>query len=593
MKKVGLLLAILICAFALQGLEYQLPKVLFITTGDGDGQGTVSDGVVLALQEFNKIGAFVRLENRSVLYNIEELNKYQIMIIPTTFGYHDADRRYSLSFLSETEMQNISNWVKQGGTLVSDSYLGRNTLNGEDRISEDNTFTSDNWKMAECFGVELKELNMQNYLIESRSTKLWQGNITAKFEKSEWTPVVIKQTGKEQKTLAVWNNAQNYPAIVENSFHKGKTILLSSFNLIHPACDGGFSSAEEIQAFYNYVYQTSLPERNYAIQLNPWKNGASTALCLSFNNGGKLQEYNRIIKYLNKNKLPATYFLTNKISPEVKNLLEKQKYITLESHSQTNPDFRKISYSQALQEIQENNSNYVNEMEGFRFPFVNNSFWGMKALDELKFLYDSSIGLNHLEFYRGSLFPYNIPIFKDGYFEALDLLEISQNFHDDWYYLKGVHDGKSYGEENQKRDAAKFDAYLQTMWERAVKPENGLMVFVGHATYSGMSDLAMQPLKDLVSTASKDGAWITNLHEISTYWNQLRDLSIEVEESEKQVEMSFNLPSGELLTGLSFCLPSKPEKIIYNGKYDIKKVNGEECLILKSVKDGEKVIIQY
>jgi len=172
MKKAGLILTLLLCAFVLNGLEYKLPKVLFITTGDGDGQGTVSDGVILALQEFNKSGAFVRLENRTVLYNTEELNKFEIMIIPTTFGYHDADRRYSLSFLSETEMQNISNWVKQGGTLVSDAYLGRNSLNGEDRISKDNTLNSKNWKLADCFGVELKELNMQNYLIESRIAEI-------------------------------------------------------------------------------------------------------------------------------------------------------------------------------------------------------------------------------------------------------------------------------------------------------------------------------------------------------------------------------------------------------------------------------------
>jgi len=363
--------------------------------------------------------------------------------------------------------------------------------------------------------------------------------------------------------------------------------------LIHPASDGGFSSAEEIQGFYKYVYETSLPERNYAIQLNPWKNGASTALCLSFNKGGKLPEYNRIVKFLNREKLPATYFLTNNLEAEVKTLLEKQKLIKIESYSQTNADFRKISYSQALQEIQENNSLYGREMEGFRFPFVNNSFWGMKVLDELNFLYDSSIGLNHLEFYRGSLFPYNIPIFKDGYFQTLNLLEISQNFHDDWYYFKGVHDGKGYSNDDQKRDASKYEAYLQTMWKRAVKPENGLMVFVGHATYSGMSETTMEPLKTLVSTASQDGAWITNLHEIASYWNQLRNLDIEIAESDKQVEMKINLSAGEVLTGLSFRLPAKPEKILFKGKYEVKKVNGEHFLILKKIIADDSVIIKY
>ena len=46
---------------------FSLPKVLFITTGDGDGRGTVSDGVILAMQELNKNGAIVKLDNRKIV----------------------------------------------------------------------------------------------------------------------------------------------------------------------------------------------------------------------------------------------------------------------------------------------------------------------------------------------------------------------------------------------------------------------------------------------------------------------------------------------------------------------------------------------
>ena len=115
MKKIGIIIILITLANLL--FSYTLPKVLFITTGDGDGRGTVSDGVILAMQEFNQNGALVTLDNRKVLYDLDEMAKFQIMILPTAHGYHDADRKYSLSYLSHLEMENISNWVKAGGIL--------------------------------------------------------------------------------------------------------------------------------------------------------------------------------------------------------------------------------------------------------------------------------------------------------------------------------------------------------------------------------------------------------------------------------------------------------------------------------------------
>lgn len=237
----ALLLAVLISVSA---FEYTIPKVLFVTTGDGDGRGTVSDGVILALQEFNKSGAFVRLENRKILHNQEELSEYSIMILPTAYGYHDADRRYSLSFLSDSEMKNISNWVKNGGTLVSDINLGRNKLSGEDRITKSGEFTPDNWIFADCFGTNLTEINLENFHITNSVIDAWSDDITDKFDSNEWTPVATNITSNKAKVLASWKNGETlYPAILQNKFFAGNTILLGNFSIIHPASDGGFSNA--------------------------------------------------------------------------------------------------------------------------------------------------------------------------------------------------------------------------------------------------------------------------------------------------------------------------------------------------------------
>ncbi len=594
MKKIIFINCLLLCLFALHSLEYRLPKVLFITSGDGEGQGTVSDGVILALQEFNKSGAFVRLENRQILHYPKKMQEYSIMIIPTTFGYHDADRRYSLSFLSNQEMQNISDWVKQGGTLVSDVYLGRNRLSGEDRISAQSELNRDNWLLADCFGVNLQEKNMQQYRIVSNSNEIWNAEITPIFDEPEWASIVSEIKNSQVKILAHWQNGEiNYPAITQNYFFEGKSILLSTFNLIHPAGDGGFSNAKEIQAFYQYVYGLALGERKYTIDLNPWPKGAQSAFCLTFDVGGTLEQYQRIFNLVRQQKIPATMFVTNNLDAEINNWLEKQNQIILESNSQSRPDFRTLNFQQTVQELLENQSFYKKQFVGFRFPFTNNSFWGMKALDELGFVYDSSIAVNHLEFYRGSLFPYNIPIFKDGYYKSLDLLEISQNFHDDWYYFQDVLTNNKYDETNEKQNAAKYNAYLQTMWKRAIKPENGLMVFQGHPMYSGRSKTAMQPLENIVQTAKDDNAWITSIGEVASYWNKLKELKINISEQGNEVKIDFKITDNSAVDDISFKIPRRPQKVIYGQKTQILENDAGIFLVLESVKNGSEVILKF
>jgi len=591
-KKIISSAIILIAVIYLSAFEYTIPKVLFLTTGDGDGRGTVSDGVILALQEFNKSGAFVRLENRKILHKTKELSEYSIMILPTTYGYHDADRQYSLSFLSDSEMKNIIDWVKNGGTLISDSYLGRNKLNGEDRITKTGKFTSENWSLADCFGVNLIEMNVENFHITNSTISAWNDNISDKFDSQEWIPVVSKVISNQARILADWRNEDTtYPAIVQNKFFEGNTILLGNFNIIHPASDGGFSNTKEIQKFYKYVYDLAVSGRKFSIDLNPWKNGAQSAFCLTFDDGGSNKEYERIFSLINKQKIKTTFFVTNNISAEIKQKIKEENLISLDSHSYSHADFRTISYPQTVMEFLENSSEFDPDFDGFRFPFANNSFWGMKVLDELDYVYDSSIGVNHLEFYRGSVFPYNIPIFKDGYFKSLDLLEISQNFHDDWYYFKASLNDKNYDSNKQKIDTAKFDSYLRMLWERAIIPNHGLMVFVGHPMYSGISEITMLPLKNMIQRAKDNNAWITNLEEVAAYWNKLKDLSISINEKENSVQIYFSLTKN--IENLSLKLPQKPKKVEYSKKYHYVKNENGMFIILHSVENGNIMQIYF
>lgn len=570
---------------------FSLPKVLFITTGDGDGRGTVSDGVILAMQELNKNGAIVKLDNRKILYAPEKLENYNILIISTAFGYHDADRLYSLSYLSDIEMKNISNWVKNGGILVSDNFIGRNRLDGSDRIDHKGVLDKNNWLLSECFGVELSERSIRNFHIVSENEKIWQGNITNEFIEDEWATVIMKTTSKNYEVWANWvKENETYPAIIRSDFGKGKAILLADFKLVHPASDGGFSSSEEIKKFYREVLNLAQDNYRYPIYLHPWKNAKSSSFSISFNDGGSINEYKRIINFLETNNVKSNFFISNNISDNKLALLKNSPNINLELHSYSKPDFRELSYFQTYQELQQNSA-IIPTAKGFRFPFTNNSYYGMLALEEENMLFDSSIGVDHLEFYRGSIFPYNIPIYSNGYFKSLDLLEISQIFRSDWHYFKIILSDETYNIDQQKNDALKFSAYLQSLWKRAILPNNGMMIITAHPLYSGYSEHTLKPLQDMLELAKKSNSWICSIDEIATYWNKLLNLDLNV--YEKNDTVTITIKSNEDIKGLTLLLPQNPKKIKYEGKYKIEKKNDKVFLILVNAMNGEKITLFF
>jgi len=541
------------------------------------------------MQEFNQNGALVTLDNRKVLYDLDEMAKFQIMILPTAHGYHDADRKYSLSYLSHLEMENISNWVKAGGILVSDNFLGRNKLDGSDRITHSGKLDASNWLLSECFGVELIEKNMQNRKIVSKNNEIWQDDITTAFSRSEWTTVISKKLNDNLDVWAEWDIV-NLPAITINNFGKGKSVLLANFNLIHPAQDGGFSSSPEIEMFYNKIYALALLDKRYPIQLHPRKDAYSAALAISFDDGGTDKQYARVIDFIKKNRLNSNFFVTNNISKSLLAKLSRSDNFNLELHSATHPDFRKLSYAQTCQEIQQNLT-LIPDAKGFRFPFTNNSYNGLLVLEEENLLFDSSIAVNHLEFYRGSIFPYNIPIFSDGYFKSLELLEISQIFHDDWYFYQQLLTEKNYTEEQQKIDSRRFSAYLSSLWNRAILQNNGMMIMLAHPMYAGFSDETIKPLQEMLDLAKESNSWICSIDEIAEYWNNLLNLEIQVIEQNNVLDINFS--SQKELHGITLKLTTQPKEVTFSGNYNIINKSGLTFLVLEKLQKQDSIRIRF
>ncbi len=226
------------------------------------------------------------------------------------------------------------------------------------------------------------------------------------------------------------------------------------------------------------------------------------------------------------------------------------------------------------------NRNYwQTRFTGFRFPYVSNSFWGMYVLNQLGFIYETSIAANHFEFIRGSVVPYNIPIFKDDFFVSLDLLELSQIYHSDWFFYQKVLDETvTYSTDLQKEDAARFKEYLFRYFNEVVKPNHGVMVYLGHPMYSGISEITLQPLQALIDYLKTQNVWITSANTVVQRWNKLKDLNISVTEQGRRVNLDIISPSK--MEGLSIQLPERPKEVISPVPYHLVKRHHNEYLVI-------------
>ncbi|NQU34841.1 MAG: polysaccharide deacetylase family protein [Bacteroidetes bacterium] len=570
--------------------SYSLPKALFLTTGDGEGNGTVSDGIVLALQSFNKLGVPVRLENRDILLIPNQLDLYSILIIPTRIGYHDQPYPYSLTYMSVLEMSNISNWVKKGGTLVTGINIGRNSLESIDRLSNNESLNSTNYTLSTCLGLELIEKEMSNYWYSDNNLGIWDEALK-RINIPRWN-IVPSNTSKSVKINSWWKNGvDSFPAITTNKHGNGNAICLPTFDFIHPVEDNGLSTQKEIDLFYEFVYNTAIGSRKNEIYLHPWINAMSSAFCWTFDDGGSLSEYQRIIRFIDQTENKTIFFVTPEIDSSIILLLRNNPNIKLEGHSYSHSDFRELSFFETKNEFLMNRDFWGESFSGFRFPYVSNSFWGMYLLEEMNFTYETSIAANHFDFIRGSVVPYNIPIFNQDFYKSLDLLEISQIYRSDWYFYQKILNEEEYRVIDQEADAHLFEHYLKTYLDSIVIPNNGAMVFLGHPMYSGISETTIKPLYKLQDYIKSKNVWVTSPNEIAQRWNKLRKLDIAIQDKDDAMCIELCLPNDKL-EGLSFRLEKTPVKVKCNQKHKLKIVDEATYLII-DLDGSAKVTLTY
>nr|MBC8342401.1 hypothetical protein [Bacteroidota bacterium] len=404
-------------------LSYKLPKLLIITSGTEEGYGKLAQGIVIAIQTFTANGVLTSIKSRDILNRPEELEGYNFMLLSTALGYHDADRRYSLSYMSDFELDNIRNFVKIGGVLIAGDNVGRNQLDGNDRISLYGQLNPSNWALSDCFGLCLQELNMKNY----RLNGFLDSNLNGQFKDTSatdlWILVGDSIHSSNLKQWAKWENGENqYPAIVQNEFGKGIGFLLPSSYYLHPANDGGYWSALQIESFYKLTIHAFNEKNKNKISINPWPNGYEQAFCISLNASGSLKEMKRLSDYFKQVNITPTYFVNGKIKDEAIDFLKKCE---LQSNGFARINYRNVLYPESKTDMYENEVFWDKQFKGFRFPYTRSGFWGLLALDELGYSYESSIGADNIEQYLGCVFPYHIPISNNNYYKTTSILDLS------------------------------------------------------------------------------------------------------------------------------------------------------------------------
>lgn len=574
----------------------KFPKVLFITTGIDEGAGQISVGVTTAIETFNKRGIFVWLENRNILLQPSELSKYSIMILPTSSGYNDGDRKYSLTFLSDYEMRNIKDWVRKGGILIAEQNIGRNKPEGADRVGAAGELNSGNWELSELFGFNMREIDMKGFSIEETGLmgfNVWNGTVKEKITEDEWALVPAEIISDKTKTLAEWNNgSENYPAIIVNEYGKGKAYLITSTYILHPSNSGGASSIDQIKNFYNYILANGGEILNTKFELNPWPDACNTAFCLSFISKGSDEQLSKLVRFLKTESLPSVFFIDSSMSSDRLKILEEDKNISLQSNFFSEENLGSADYSAVVQKLLMNEQEFGKNFKGLKFPFNKTNFWGLIYADEKGYTFESSIGANHLSGYEGSVFPYNVTVSQKSFYKTLNLLEISRIGSNDETYFGRSFSEIDYFDEDQKTDAQLFNKYLFDFYKYSVKSNNGMMVYDGSPQFTAFSENTMQPLKNLIDTLRKENCWITSLEEITDFRNKLKVLAVEISDSDNEVKFIINLPPDIEIKGLTFKLKSKPSNIEFSGKSKLTEINGEFYLIC-DVKNADIVTLNF
>jgi peptidoglycan/xylan/chitin deacetylase (PgdA/CDA1 family) len=575
----------------------QLPRVLIITTGISNDNSQLAQGIVVAIQSFNKMGATVRLEPRDILYDYQELKKYSILIISTFPGYHDADRKYSLSYMSDEELHNLALFVENGGVLISGENVGRNYTDGTDRVILFSPLNPDNWELSKCYGVTLSEKNLTGFNLEGNIPGYFQWDIPRTLLSGEdrelWTLTPDSFISENSKILGYWKKGHDsLIAVVESRYGKGKSILLASSGFLHPSNDGGFWSEVQIDQFYKYVIDSYNKENGIAVSLNPWPLAHDYAFCVSLNAEGEMDQYKRVLNMLSEKNINPTVFVNGSVGGEIKSMLIKGGY-TLASSGFGYINHSDLKYPQAVEDILLNEHFWDRDFTGFRFPFTIPGYWSLLALDEHDYTFESSIGADNLDFFHGSIVPYNLVITDEGFYRSTDILEIGPTYHDDYYFLDIIKEGRTADSSQLDKNIRVYGKYLGNFWNYAVKPYKGLMVYLGHPKYVGYNDSTLTTLENLISEVQKDNTWITTLNDVAGFRKDLGTLQFFVAEQNMGPQIVIKAPENVVLKDVCLNFTGKVKKASAK-KGTIKIINNSQgSQLVFDAFNGQSLSVQF
>jgi hypothetical protein len=560
------------------------PRVLFLTTGS-DGLGTLPSGANICLEAFDGLGAFTEVTDKSVLLNRARLDSTRIIVAPTIAGYHDADRVFSLSFLDSASMANLKEWVQAGGILIAGENIGRNTLEGEDRVASGNLIDDREWPLAAVFGYPMQEADLSDFrLVRDSGAALLEGyrpDLTQPLPDA-WLLVPVESAMASGVTvLARWTDGRtSHPGVTLYPCGRGYGIMVPYFLLLQPSVDGGAGDVTAITEFYRRVFALAFrggPE----VCVNPWPGAHRSALAVTLNeaNGdsagvGIGPMLGRLLGVLGSGDIDV--FVTGRVPETTLDHLRREPRVKLASLSFGHPYFRDLDYCRTVWEIARLEDYLRTPLAGFRFPFSNRTAAGMFTIARRGYRYESSLFIDHSAGFAGALFPYNLPIWVKGqYCLSTDLLELSPTLEDWDYYGEGAL-AVGYPPAAQARDAQRLAARLQSVWHDLVRDRRGMLVLVLHAQYSGYSGTTLEPVTQFLTAVSRSGdAWCSSLDGIADWWNARRNVDIRMKSGGGRTVLSFTNRNPEPVRALTIRLGEPGLKAVARG-LSIKRAERDE-----------------
>jgi len=320
--------------------------------------------------------------------------------------------------------------------------------------------------------------------------------------------------------------------------------------------------------------------------------GYDYAFCVSLNASGELDQYERVFRMLDERKIQPGIFVNGSVGEEIKSMLINSGY-PLASSGYGYIRHTDLKYPQAVEDILLNENYWDRNFTGFRFPYTNPGYWSLLALGEHDYLFESSIGADNLDFFHGSIVPYNLVISNEGFYRSTDILEIAPTYHDDYYFLNAIKGGREPDSNLLDKNIKVYRKYLSNYWEYAVKPYNGLMVYLGHPAYVGFNDSTLTALSGLIDQVQDDNTWMTSLDEVAEFRKGLGKLSFYVEGDVKRQKIVVDAPEYLVLEDVCLNFPMDIKNAeAKKGKARIKKTPGGSQLIFEA-SNRQSVTVEF